>query len=358
MVNGKAPKLLDSSSIQDESSIMKVYINSTYVYDEHILSDNMVSRNDATRYFDITLLVLFGYAFFFGTFISINTSHKINLVLVAILFFLCFPLGFIIDSPTFDFMMMALMGIISFILCDMTNLSRIVDALSASINEEVMPLSLKRVAITTGFFTCLVLSIQYCILYRLNKFSAVIGITIIYGIVIFSHCIISILGHKISRFVHAHPISASINEEVMSFMSKRIVIATSLIPSLLTFIISSSGVTVSTKIFFIYTVVAVTFCYLNQLIILSEAVVINENKTGKGQHFCSCASTNKSKDKCQRRSKSRCLVWLKPRSQDHDESLLYPKKLTIAVVYLLYIAISIFEACIVSLSLLIFRILV
>lgn len=100
---------VDSSSIQDESSIMKVYINSTYVYDEHI-SDNMVSRNDATRYFDITLRVLFGYAFFFGTFISINTSHKMNLVLVAILFFLCFPLGFIIDSPTFDFMMMALMG--------------------------------------------------------------------------------------------------------------------------------------------------------------------------------------------------------------------------------------------------------
>lgn len=331
--------------MQDESSIMShdepLILNCR---GEHIPSYNMVSRNDATLYFNMTLLLLFGHAFF-GTFISINTVHRMNLVLVAIfLFLLCFPLGFIIacmvDSPTFDFMMIALMCIISFILGDMTNLSRIVDALSVSINEEVMPLSLKRIAIITAFFTCLVLFA--------NKFAAVIGMTIMHGISIFSQVIISFLGHKMSRFVHAHPISASINEEVMPFMFKRIIITTAIITGLLTFIIRSSCVTVSTKIFCIYTVVAVTFCYMNQLLILSRAVVINEKNTGKGQHFCSCASTNKSKDKCQRRSISRCLVCLKPRSQDHDESLLYPKKLTIAVVYLLYIASSIFEACIVD----------
>lgn len=304
----------------------------------------MVSRHDATLYFNVTLLLLFGHAFF-GTFISINRLHRMNLVLVAIfLFLLCFPLGYIfacmVDSPTFDFMVIALMCIMTFILGDMINLSRIVDALSASINEEVMPFSLKRIAITTAFFTGLVLFV--------NKLSDVIGHTIIYGI---QSCLTSpILCDKLnlSRILDAHPISSFINVERRPFMFKRIAITTTFVTGVLTFIIRSSFVTVSTKIFCIYTVVAVTFCYLNQLLILSRAVVVNEKNTGKGQHFCSCASTNKSKDKCQRRSISRCLVCLKPRSQDHDESLLYPKKLTIAVVYLLYIASSIFEACIVD----------
>lgn len=92
-----------------------------------------------------------------------------------------------------------------------------------------------------------------------------------------------------------------------------------------------------------FTFIAVTVCYLDQLQILSRAV----DNTEMGRHSCSCASTNKSKDKCQRRSKSRCLVCHKPRRND-VESLLYPKKLTIAVVYLIYIANSIFEALIVD----------
>lgn len=97
-----------------------------------------------------------------------------------------------------------------------------------------------------------------------------------------------------------------------------------------------------------FTFIAVTFCYLNQLLILSTAVVINENNTGKRRQFCCCALTNKSKDKCQTRSKSRCRVCHKSRRND-VESLLYPKKLTIAAVYLIYIANSIiFEALIVD----------
>lgn len=91
-----------------------------------------------------------------------------------------------------------------------------------------------------------------------------------------------------------------------------------------------------------FTFIAVTVCYLDQLQILSTAVVYNENNTWKMRHFCCCALTNKSKDKCQRRSKSRCLVCHKPGRND-VESLLYPKKLTIAAVYLIYIANSIFE---------------
>lgn len=92
-----------------------------------------------------------------------------------------------------------------------------------------------------------------------------------------------------------------------------------------------------------FTFIAVTVCYLDQLQILSRAVVINENNTGKRRQICCCALTNKSKDKCQRRSKSRCRVCHKSRRND-VESLLYPKKLTIASVYLIYIANSIFEA--------------
>lgn len=77
--------------------------------------------------------------------------------------------------------------------------------------------------------------------------------------------------------------------------------------------------------------------------IIHRAVVINENNTGKRRQICCCALTNKSKDKCQRRSKSRCLVCHKP-GRNYVDSLLYPKKLTIAAVYLIYIANSIFEA--------------
>lgn len=209
----------------------------------------MVSRHDATLYFNVTLLLLFGHAFF-GTFISINRLHRMNLVLVAIfLFLLCFPLGYIfacmVDSPTFDFMVIALMCIITFILGDMINLSRIVDALSASINEEVMPFSLKRIAITTAFFTGLVLFV--------NKLSDVIGHTIIYGI---QSCLTSpILCGKLnlSRILDAHPISSFINVERRPFMFKRIAITTTFVTGVLTFIIRSSFVTVSTKIFCIYT---------------------------------------------------------------------------------------------------------
>lgn len=80
--------------------------------------------------------------------------------------------------------------------------------------------------------------------------------------------------------------------------------------------------------------------------IIHRTVVINENNTGKSRQICCCALTNKSKDKCQRRSKSRCLVCHKP-GRNYVDSLLYPKKLTIASVYLIYIANSIFEALIV-----------
>lgn len=88
-----------------------------------------------------------------------------------------------------------------------------------------------------------------------------------------------------------------------------------------------------------FTFIAVTVCYLDQLQILSRAVVMNENNTRvrKRRQICCCALTNKSKDKCQRRSTSRCLVCHKPRRND-VESLLYPKKLTIAAVYQIYIA--------------------
>lgn len=71
-----------------------------------------VSNNDATLYCNITLLLLIGHAFF-GTFVSINAVHRMNVVLTAIfLFLLLFPLTFIIacrfDSITVLFMMAAL----------------------------------------------------------------------------------------------------------------------------------------------------------------------------------------------------------------------------------------------------------
>lgn len=97
---------------------MKVYTNKINTIDNAMVeivepswgryTDNMVIRNDVTLYFNITLLLLFGHAFF-GTFNIMNAVHRMNLVLAAIfLFFLCFPLKFIIAwmvySTTFGFM--------------------------------------------------------------------------------------------------------------------------------------------------------------------------------------------------------------------------------------------------------------
>lgn len=151
----------------------------------------------------------------------------------------------------------------------------------------------------------------------------------------------------LSIMVDAPPSSGSKNEEWMSFILKKIVITiafTTGFTGLLAFTIRSSAVPVCFMIFciYLYTVAAVPFCY--QLFILFRTVGINENNTEKMRRFCCCALTNKSKQKYSKRSKSRCRVCHKPRSQDDVESLLYPNKLTIAVMYLVYIAYSIFEA--------------
>lgn len=86
---------------------------------------------------------------------------------------------------------------------------------------------------------------------------------------------------------------------------------------------------------FIFSGVAVMFCYINQLFLMCPAICLNEIRTSKRRHFCICCLEIKERDSAQNSKNpiDRCLTGNIPESRDDVESSLekYPKKLAVKI---------------------------
>nr|XP_022333664.1 patched domain-containing protein 3-like isoform X2 [Crassostrea virginica] len=125
---------------------------------------------------------------------------------------------------------------------------------------------------------------------------------------------------------------------------------------LLAFGIGATSAFVSIRNFCIYTGVAVIFCYINQLFFLSPAICLNEKRTLAGRHYMLCCLKLEAEN--DKKQKNPCMSGKIPTERIDVESFLekYPKtiaikilsllagKISICILFLAYIAASIYGA--------------